>query len=81
MPFVSEICPLLGPRPTRLEQRKIDRAKRILVVATETEAIEQALDLVAFGYTLASGTRALVGIDVSPFDRGETLLLAERYRE
>jgi hypothetical protein len=41
----------------RLEQRKIDRAKRILGVATETEAMEQALDLVAIGHTLASGTR------------------------
>jgi len=65
----------------RLEQRKIDRAKRILGVATETEAIEQALDLVAFGQALASGTRALVGLDVSPFDRDAMLLPAERYRE
>jgi hypothetical protein len=65
----------------RLEQRKIDRAKRILGVSTETEAIEQALDLVAFGHALASGTRALVGLDVSPFDRDETLLPAARYRE
>ena len=65
----------------RLEQRKIDRAKRILGAATETEAIEQVLDLVAFGHALASGTRATVGLDVSPFDRDEKLLPAERYRE
>jgi hypothetical protein len=65
----------------RLEQRKIDRAKRILGVATETEAIERALDLVAFGHALASGTRALVGLDVLPFDRGEPQLPATRYRE
>ena len=65
----------------RLEQRKIDRAKRILGVSTETETIEQALDLVAFGHALASGTRALVGVDVSPFDRDEPLLPATRYRE
>lgn len=50
----------------RLEQRKIDRAKRILGVATETEAIEQALDLVAIGHTLASRTRRL---EVSTLDR------------
>ena len=32
----------------RLTQEKLDRAKRILGTKTETEAVEQALDLVAF---------------------------------
>ncbi len=32
----------------RLTQKKIDRAKEILGTSTETETIEQALDLVAF---------------------------------
>ena len=49
----------------QIEQRKIDRAKRILGVATESEAIEQALDLVAIGHTLPLER---VGLDVSPFD-------------
>ncbi len=40
----------------RLHQSKLDVAQRILGTATETETIEHALDLVAFGERLASGT-------------------------
>jgi DNA-binding ferritin-like protein (Dps family) len=67
------------PKSYRLSQRKIDAAKRILGAETETEAIETALDMVAFGHALAEGTRALVGTDVEPFDDGEELLPIDRY--
>lgn len=38
-----------------MDQRKLDVARRALGVDTETEAIDQALDLVAFGKELAKG--------------------------
>jgi hypothetical protein len=54
-----------GARPTRknhyLHQAKLDLAKKILGVATETEAIDVALDLVIYGETLAQGTEAMTG--------------------
>jgi predicted nucleic acid-binding protein len=40
----------------RLPQSKLDAARRVLGTTTETETIEQALDLVVFGDRLASGT-------------------------
>lgn len=43
----------------RLSQRKIDRAKRILGTCTETETIEQALDLVAFREEVVRGIRRI----------------------
>lgn len=45
----------------RLTQAKIDRAKRILGTSSETEAIEQALDLVAFRDEVLAGVRRLAG--------------------
>jgi len=45
----------------RLTQAKVDRARRILGAATETETIEQALDLVAFRQEVVSGVRRLAG--------------------
>ena len=45
----------------RLTQAKVDRAKRILGTATETETIEQALDLVAFRQDVIDGVRRLAG--------------------
>ena len=45
----------------RLSQSKIDRAKKILGTKTETETIEQALDLVAFRQEVVSGLEGLVG--------------------
>lgn len=45
----------------RLTQAKVDRAKRILGTATETETIEQALDLVAFRHDVVAGVRRLAG--------------------
>jgi hypothetical protein len=38
-----------------MDQRKLDVARRALGVDTETEAIDQALDLVAFREELAKG--------------------------
>ena len=45
----------------RLTQTKIDRAKKILGTSTETETIEQALDLVAFRTEVVAGIRRLSG--------------------
>ena len=48
-----------------LDQKKIDRAKRIFGVSTETEAIDRALDqaadLAAFRRELDRGFEALIG--------------------
>lgn len=45
----------------RLHQAKIDRAREILGTRTETETIEQALDLVAFGDQLLAGVDRMRG--------------------
>ena len=45
----------------RLTQAKVDRARRILGTDTETETIEQALDLVAFRQEVVAGVRRLAG--------------------
>lgn len=45
----------------RLTQVKIDRAKRILGTKTETETIEQALDLVAFRKEVVEGIGRIAG--------------------
>lgn len=45
----------------RLLQSKLDAARRVLGTRTETETIERALDLVAFGERLAAGTRRVRG--------------------
>jgi hypothetical protein len=42
-----------------LDQRKLDSARRALGVDTETEAIDQALDFVAFREELAKGFAAV----------------------
>ena len=61
--------PAKGPRLKRknviLDQRKIDRAKRLLGAATETETISRALDAVTemarFQAEVDAGLGALVG--------------------
>lgn len=45
----------------RLSQAKITRAQRTLGTATETETVEQALDLVAFREEVTAGIRRLAG--------------------
>jgi hypothetical protein len=42
-----------------MDQRKLDTARRLLGVATETEAIDVALDLVAFRRELVRGIAAV----------------------
>lgn len=42
-----------------MDQQKLDAARRALGVDTETEAIDQALDLVSFGEELAKGFAAV----------------------
>lgn len=46
----------------RLTQAKIARAQRILGTATETETIEEALDLVAFRQEVLDGVRRAAGV-------------------
>jgi hypothetical protein len=45
----------------RLRQDLIDRAKRILGTDTETETVEQALELVAFRNEVTEGLNRLAG--------------------
>jgi hypothetical protein len=45
----------------RLHQSKIDRAREILGTSSETETIETALDLVAFGQRLMAGVDQMRG--------------------
>lgn len=45
----------------RLRQDLIDRAKNILGTKTETETVEQALELVAFRKEVADGIRKIAG--------------------
>ena len=57
-----------------MDQRKLDVARRALGVDTETEAIDQALDFVAFREELAKGFAAVRrsgGID-DVLDRGRS---------
>jgi hypothetical protein len=56
-------------RTYRLRLSKLAKAKRTLGAATATEAIEMALDLAVFQRELIDGTRAMFGIDITPFDR------------
>jgi hypothetical protein len=45
----------------RLRQSKLDAARKALGTDTETETVELALDLAAFGERLAAGTRRARG--------------------
>ncbi|MGH7564654.1 MAG: hypothetical protein ACRD21_24270 [Vicinamibacteria bacterium] len=45
----------------RLTQAKINKAKRILGTSTETETIEQALDLVVFRQEVLAGIDRIAG--------------------
>ena len=66
MDLYSQECTVATKKRTvrknlRLSQAKIDRAKKILGTKTETETIEQALDLVAFRDEVVSGLEVLAG--------------------
>ncbi len=58
---MSKVEEPLTRKNFRLHQSKIDRARKILGTATETETVEQALDLVAFGERLLSGVDRMRG--------------------
>lgn len=45
----------------RLDQRKLDRARRLLGASTETETIERALELVLFRREVLDGLRRFGG--------------------
>ena len=54
------------PRTYRLAPEKVAAAQRALGSATATEAIEIALDLVLFRRELIVGTRAMLGVTLTP---------------
>jgi hypothetical protein len=45
----------------RLRQDLLDRARRVLGVETETETVEQALELVVFRQEVVEGIRRIAG--------------------
>lgn len=45
----------------RLDQRKLDTARKLLGAETETETIERALDLVVFRQDVLEGLRRFAG--------------------
>jgi hypothetical protein len=55
-------------RTYRLPLSKLRAAQRALGAATATEAIEKALDLAVFQRELVDGTRAMLGIEITPPD-------------
>ena len=55
-------------RTYRLRLSKLRAAKRALGAATATETIERALDLAVFQCELLDGTRAMLGIEITPPD-------------
>ncbi len=63
----------------RLHQAKIDRAREIPGIPTETETIEQAPDLVAFGDRLLAGVERMRGkrlVDVFAEEERQMLRVA-----
>jgi hypothetical protein len=56
------------PNSYRLPPSKLAAAQRILGAATETEAIETALDMVVFRQELIDGTAAMAGIEIASPD-------------
>ena len=57
-------------RTYRLPLSKLRAAKRALGAATATETIERALDPAVFQRELIGGTRAMLGIEITPSDAG-----------
>jgi hypothetical protein len=55
-------------RTYRLPLSKLRAAKRALGAATPTETIERALDLAVYQRELVDGTRAMLGIEITPSD-------------
>lgn len=68
----SAAVPATAPKKAktyRLSEAKIAAAREILGVPTATAAIEAALDMVVFRKELVDGTAALLGVEITPFDR------------
>lgn len=59
----------------RLSQAKLNRARRLLGTTTETETVEQALDLVAFRHEVMKGVHRMAGSNAvrDVFDDEETV--------
>jgi hypothetical protein len=71
MPLVESARPVgknESPAPYRLPLSRLRAAKRALGAATATKAIERALDLAVFQRELIDGTRAMLGIEITPPD-------------
>ena len=47
----------------RLDQNKLDRAKEILGTRTETDTVDQALDMIVFHREVSAGIRRIAGKD------------------
>ncbi|MEO7987793.1 MAG: hypothetical protein ABI766_14790 [Gemmatimonadales bacterium] len=56
------------PKTYRLSPGKVAEAQRILGTPTATETIEAALDMVVFRDELIAGTRAMLGVELTPPD-------------
>lgn len=55
-------------RTYRLRLSKVEKARRALGAATDTETIERALDLAVFQRELVDGTRAMLGVEIASPD-------------
>jgi hypothetical protein len=64
--YISRGCRMAKAQPVvrknmRLRQDLLDQAKKILGTRTETETVEQALELVAFRKEVSEGIRRIAG--------------------
>ena len=63
-----------------IDQSKLDRAKEVLGVSTETEAVDTALDNVLFAHEVRSGLEKLAGSPIEPvFATDQELAILERH--
>lgn len=60
------------PKTFRLDPRKITAAQRILGAKTQTEAIEEALDMIIFRERLVRGNEKMFGIHIDLPDDNDT---------
>jgi hypothetical protein len=63
-PIAADAAELPRKKNYRLLQSKIDRAMQILGTRTETEAIEQALDMIAFQDEMLAAVDTMYGSGV-----------------
>jgi hypothetical protein len=61
LPRIASVAEAPRKKNFRLHQSKIDRAMEILGTRTETETIEQALDMLVFRDRLVQGVRNMRG--------------------